>query len=196
MSVRLIRSTRCSKSVSVTLKEWGGWSPGTTNPVDGSQFAGLRFYIHGGGVGGQKLVVMLSKDYGSSWSTKVDISKYMDGGAVAANEWRKVEIPLSALGATNMNINRIAIHDLSGKDQATFYVDSLELFRPAEAPPVPAEPTATPVPEPQPPTATSVPEAPRRSLPPFPRNLLLLLKSRPPQPQRRPLFRSRPRPLP
>jgi hypothetical protein len=160
-----------SKSVAITVQRWGAWSPGTSSPVDASKYSGLRFYIHGGGAGGQQLVVMVSQDWGSTWLSKVNVSQYIAGGAVAANEWRAVEIPLTALGAQNAKINRFAIHDLSGGPQPTFYVDNVEFVSgssaapaPTEVAPQPVEPTPTPVPtapEPTPtPTPTPAPSVP------------------------------------
>ena len=85
----------------------------------------LEFYIHGGTAGGQNLVVYVEDTSGASLPM-VPLDSYVAGGSVAAGAWRKVSIPLSALGVTTAAITEVAIHDDAGGAQPTFYVDQLE----------------------------------------------------------------------
>jgi len=87
--------------------------------------ARLEFYIHGGTSGGQDLVVYVEDASGAS-HPQVAVGSYTAGGSVAAGTWRKVSIPLSALGVTYHAITEVAIMEDSGGAQPTFYVDGLQ----------------------------------------------------------------------
>ncbi|MBI4317739.1 MAG: hypothetical protein HY675_04555, partial [Chloroflexi bacterium] len=86
------------------------------------------------------------------WGPKVSINSYMAGGSVAANQWRLVDVPLSALGAQNTTITRLMLQDISGVAQPTVYIDDVEFYggntatptaTPVSSTPVPTQPAAT-----------------------------------------------------
>jgi len=113
-----------SKSLSITMGTWGGvslqrnsWEPA----IDTSAFRTLSFWIHGGTTGGQK--IGLGPIRGGTWGP----------GSIAvpaplANEWMKVEIPLSSLGVDgSADITGFFFQDWSGGNQPTFYLDDILL---------------------------------------------------------------------
>jgi chitinase len=85
----------------------------------------LEFYIHGGTAGGQQLVVYV-EDASGATLPQLDLDSYVVGGSVAAGAWRKVSIPLSALGVTTHAITEVAVMDDTGGAQPVFYVDQVE----------------------------------------------------------------------
>ena len=86
-----------------------------------SPYASLSFWINGGSAGGQQLQV---------WG-------YLDGtnqvayplGALQANTWQQITIPLSSLGVANKaNFSGFNIQgNDDGAAQPTFYVDDIQL---------------------------------------------------------------------
>jgi chitinase len=114
-----------TRSIGVTITAaWGalylhhaGMSPGGLSR--------LEFYIHGGTAGGQQLRVYVEDTSGAT-RPQVPVNTYVSGGSVAAGAWRKVSIPLSALGVTSYAITEVAVIDDAGGAQPTFYVDQME----------------------------------------------------------------------
>lgn len=88
-------------------------------------FTRLEFWIHGGSSGGQNLVVYV-EDAGGASLPHASVNAYVAGGSVVAGAWRKVSIPLSALGVSSYAIEQVAIHDETGGVAPTFYVDDIQ----------------------------------------------------------------------
>jgi hypothetical protein len=112
-----------SHSIAVTYTAgWQGLSlyyPGLVT----TGFTHLRFFIHGGGAGGQVLRVyaIRASDSAGSHGPEVAVSP------PAANSWTEVQIPLTDLGAANTTIVRLVWLDYSGGAQPTFYIDDISL---------------------------------------------------------------------
>ncbi|HEX5723856.1 MAG TPA: glycosyl hydrolase family 18 protein [Longimicrobiaceae bacterium] len=100
---------------------WGGMYLRHASGINPSGLTKLEFYVHGGTAGGQDLRVHLG-DTGA-WLTKVKVDDYVEGGGVAANTWRKVSIPLSAVGVTTLPIIKLVVQDGDGVPQPTFHID-------------------------------------------------------------------------
>jgi hypothetical protein len=110
-----------SGSASVAVTYTGGWQglylayPGgfETGP-----FTRLRFYLHGGGSGGQQiqLYAVLAD---SSNGPAVNLT------APTVNSWSEVQVSLTDLGAANQPITGLVWQDTSGHSQPTFYLDDL-----------------------------------------------------------------------
>jgi GH18 family chitinase len=114
-----------SKSIAVTYTAaWGGLYLHGNTGVSPSGLSKLEFYVHGGTAGGQQLALYLG-DTGGSLPI-VPLDSYVTGGSVAAGAWRKVSIPLSALGVTSNAITDLVIQDDAGGAQPTFYVDQIQ----------------------------------------------------------------------
>jgi chitinase len=115
-----------TKSIAATYTAaWGGvYLRHEAGGISTSGLTKLEFYVHGGTAGGQDLDVQLG-DTGA-WRTKVQMSGYVEGGSVAAGAWRKVSIPLAALGISGTYpVHKVVIQDGMGGTQPTFYVDQV-----------------------------------------------------------------------
>lgn len=114
-----------SRSIAATYTQaWGGLYMHHGTGVSPSGNTRLEFYVHGGTAGGQNLIVQLGDTGG--WRTMVPVNSHIAGGSVAAGTWRKVSMPLSALGITTLAITDLVIQDNSGGAQPTFYVDQIQ----------------------------------------------------------------------
>ncbi len=91
-------------------------------------FPRLRFYLHGGASGGQQYSIALQ--LGATLVANQSLNSYIQGGAIAANEWRLVDVlfaqaPLSFSG----DFDRISVQSqASGNAQAVVYLDEVTLL--------------------------------------------------------------------
>jgi len=94
-----------------------------TSGFDTTPYQSLVFDIHGGSTGGQSIY---AKFYDENYEVieAVLITPYVEGGAVVANTWRNVKIPLSVLGATNRVIKGVQFESSSA---TTITVDNVAL---------------------------------------------------------------------
>jgi hypothetical protein len=114
-----------TKSIAATYTAaWGGLYLHHGTGVSLAGNAKLEFYVHGGTAGGQNLIVQLGDTGG--WRTMVPVNGYIAGGSVAAGTWRKVSIPLTALGATTNALTDLTISDNTGGAQPTVYIDQIQ----------------------------------------------------------------------
>ncbi|HUK12686.1 MAG TPA: glycoside hydrolase family 44 protein [Thermoanaerobaculaceae bacterium] len=122
-------------SLAVTFTAaWGGLYLHSGSNLDGNAYTTLRFFVHGGAAGGQKLWVVLYDGSGNAGP----------GVAVSpvAGTWTEVDVPIASLGSPAA-ISGIVWQDTSGGAQPTFYLDDVTLVA-ATGPP----PTPTPTPPP------------------------------------------------
>jgi hypothetical protein len=97
-----------------------------------SPYSSLTFWINGGATNGRNINVQALLN--DTAQAGVPLNSYISGGSVAANAWRQVTIPLSALGAASAaNMTGFWLQDGSGGAQPAFYVDDISLT--AAAPP-------------------------------------------------------------
>lgn len=114
-----------SKSVAATYTAaWGGIYLRHGSGVGTSGLTRLEFYVHGGTGGGQDLRVKVG-DVGGWYAPTAKAADHIAEGSIAAGAWRKVSIPLSALGVTTNPVARIQIQDGAGTTQPTFYLDHI-----------------------------------------------------------------------
>ncbi|MGI8419237.1 MAG: tyrosinase family protein [Candidatus Levyibacteriota bacterium] len=114
----------------------------------------------------QRYEIYADSTYGQPLRAPVSLANY--GGQPIATGWTTYDIPLSDLGANNVNLKDIVFHDATGTNQPILYIDELQLRTPnatttptngATATPTPTvRPTATPTPTTVP-TATPTPIA-------------------------------------
>jgi hypothetical protein len=141
-----------ARSVSVGFNS--GWS-GFFLHHDGLSTTGrkyLQFWIHGGTSGRQSISVYAEDSTGRA-PVPVPLTRYIAGGAVAANAWRFVSVPLAALRLGSSTLTGLTWQDATGGSQPQFFLDSVRLVGDGTAP------TPTPVPTPAP-TATPLPTPP------------------------------------
>jgi len=98
----------------------GGWSAfelRSQKAVDVSKLSALRFFVHGGAFGGQRIEVRCGLDSGRYVSRTV---------LPVAGEWSEVTIPLADLGPRR-RIDYILWFSLMADPQQRFYVDEVAL---------------------------------------------------------------------
>jgi hypothetical protein len=122
-----------SHSVAATyLKAWAGLYLHADPAVNLAGYDTLRFYIHGGSAGGQRLRVVANGSDGQTFAV-----------TAPANAWTPIDVPLAALG------NPAALIDLFWQDttdgpQATFYLDDIQLINSGLPIPTPVPPGVGP----------------------------------------------------
>ncbi|MEZ4714201.1 MAG: glycoside hydrolase family 44 protein [Caldilineaceae bacterium] len=128
-----------TSAISVTYNlAWATLYLTTARQVSGNDYTVLRFWIHGGSTGGQKISVKLHEPNGTFNSNAAYI-------AVAPNQWTQVDIPLADLGNVPI-IDGIAWQENGQGPQPTFYIDEI-MFLDIELPPTPTPiPSPTPIP--------------------------------------------------
>ncbi|MBE7550045.1 MAG: fibronectin type III domain-containing protein [Anaerolineales bacterium] len=112
-----------TKSIAVTYT--GGWQGLYLHHAGLSTlgFTRLRFFAHGGSVGGQQFLVYAERASDSgSHGPEVQVAP------LAANTWTEIQIPLANLGAANTDLTGLVWQDRSGGAQPTFYVDDIALI--------------------------------------------------------------------
>lgn len=116
------------KSVSVILHAaWAGLYLHAQAPLAAGDQGALRFFIHGGPVGGQHLRLIVD----GAGQHAVEVNP-------VANTWTEMVIPLTALGNPS-EIGEIYWQDASGAPQPVFYLDDVSLTAASPPPePVPA----------------------------------------------------------
>lgn len=124
-----------ARSISVSYAgNWDGlWMVNPSGGIPTSGYTAIRFAIHGGSTGGQQIQVKAGSS--TNFPTNVvDLNTYLPGGPVA-NQWRVVEIPLSAFNLQNSTFANLAFQSSIGSAQPTFYLDDIRLVA-GSAPPV------------------------------------------------------------
>lgn len=108
-------------SISAAYGAWEGiylHHPG----ISTAGFTKLSFFVHGGGAGGQKLNLFVTRASDSGGhGPEVAITP------PAANAWTQVQVPLADLGAANTTITGITWQDATGGSQPTLYLDDIAL---------------------------------------------------------------------
>lgn len=112
-----------SNSIAVTYDGWEGLYLHHAG-VSAAGFTRLRFYLHGGSTGGQKLQLYV---------TMTGAAGEVQGPTVAlpspdANRWSEVQLALSDLGAAGAVITGIVWQAASPSTQPTLYVDEIALI--------------------------------------------------------------------
>lgn len=101
---------------------WGGVYL-HADSVDISAYDTLRFWLHGGSAGGQRISVSLN--FGSTREV-----------IATAGTWQKIEIPLSDLGSPT-TITDLVWQDGTGGAQPTFYLDDIAFVSTGAPTPIP-----------------------------------------------------------
>lgn len=93
-------------------------------------YQALNFWIHGGAGGGQRLRITFVLD--GFPLAYYDVGNGQPGGAIAANTWRQVNIPLSAAGLTHTGFDGVMIQDFSGATpgslQGELFIDDISFI--------------------------------------------------------------------
>lgn len=103
--------------------------PHETVNFNTADYSGVRFYVHGGATGGQQLRFQVFNDLGGAPLANVELDTYISGGAIAANEWRLVEVrfasaPLAFAGM----FDRFDLQSDAPGAQPVLYLDDVALI--------------------------------------------------------------------
>ncbi len=116
---------------------WGGLYLHVEPALGGAAFRSLRFWINGGGAGGQRLRVLLAGD-GGGFGPAADVT-------ASAGQWSEIDVPVATLGGPGA-ITGVVWQDTTGGAQPAFYLDDVRLVA-WDVPPTPTPaPTAAPGP--------------------------------------------------
>ncbi len=96
------------------------------SPINVSGFGFFQFWVNGGSVGGQQLMVGMS-DQAYNFTNEVLINDYIQGGFIQLNEWRPVRIPLAAMQSADNLIGGVIIRDATNALQPTVFLADLRL---------------------------------------------------------------------
>lgn len=105
---------------------WAGFYLHTT-PFSTAGKSSFVFSLNGGTQGGgQKLQLIMYDENGAAYATK-SLDGYLPGGAVPANTWVEVTIPLGDINSVNKRISGIVIQGSNGATQTPFYIDNIKI---------------------------------------------------------------------
>jgi hypothetical protein len=113
---------------------WAGLYLRSSTAIDATSYDTVRFWIHGGVGGGQKIKLQLRDGAGNS-GPSVAIG-------LTAGQWTQVDVPLSSLGSPAL-IKGLVWQEVSNSSQPdlrTFYLDQISFVRTAGPPPPPPAP--------------------------------------------------------
>ncbi|MBI4320709.1 MAG: hypothetical protein HY675_19635 [Chloroflexi bacterium] len=115
---------------------WGAfslWRQSQAGELDIAAYTNFRFHIRGGAAPekAKKFGVSLNGSAGP----RIDIMPYLEGGSVSSDQWRLVDVPLSAFRVSDGRVARVIIQDTSGVTQPPTYFDDIEFYNNGAAPP-------------------------------------------------------------
>ncbi len=114
---------------------WGGLSL-RHEAIPANDYDTLRFSVHGGGVGGQAIMVLVQLSDGGGEQDPVMLNDYLPPGGVPANAWADVAIPLADLmPPATVSFARITWQNNNGGAYNAFYLDDIRLTAPDPPPP-------------------------------------------------------------
>lgn len=109
-----------SGSYSISVTYTGGWQ-GLQLYYPGFATAGydrLTMWVHGGSAGGQQIRLYVTYPNGQ-------IGPDYDLPVPTANQWNRIDVPLSALNAAGTTISQLVWQEATGHAQPTFYLDDI-----------------------------------------------------------------------
>ncbi len=114
-----------SHSIGITLDAWGALSLHSAS-IDTTGLTYLRFFLHGGAAGNQKLNLWLDLDVNGQHQTGPNYAVPLP----PANAWEEVMVPLAQLNPANATITRINWQSAANATQPRFYIDDIILMTP------------------------------------------------------------------
>jgi hypothetical protein len=111
-----------TNAIAVTIKRrWGALYLHAKTPVDLTPYDQIRFWVHGGSTGNQKLELVVNGQTPFAFTAP-------------ASGWKLVSVPLSAFGHPT-SLTDLYWSDASGGAQPTFYIDDIYLIQRPATPP-------------------------------------------------------------
>lgn len=103
--------------------------PNEARDFSASQYLGVRFFVHGGAAGGQQLRFQIYDGLGGAPVANVELDTFIANGAIAANEWRQVEVRFAdALLAFAGSFDRFDLQSDDPDTQPTLFLDDITLI--------------------------------------------------------------------
>jgi len=116
-----------SVSIKFDPSGWDGVWLSHDGKFDVEQYYGLRFWIHGGSTGGQKLLVHAYD--GDAGIGAVDLNDYLPADGLPAGQWTEVTVSMADLGLSYGRFDGIIFQAATDRDQGTVYIDDVTLLR-------------------------------------------------------------------
>lgn len=118
-------------------EDWSGLS--IHGVYDQNAYGAIELWVHGGGAGEQDLRVAMTLDDGTLVGAWAELNPFVEQGAIAAGDWRKVTVPFDApaLGIGGNPFTRVTLMGVV-ESQAAIYFDDVRLV-PAGAGPPPGD---------------------------------------------------------
>ena len=116
-------------AIKVSLKNWGALSLHHRG-IDTSPYRWLEFYLNVGDNTQRQLAVYFNDESDTEMSPKIELVNplLIEGGKLLPNQWQRIRIPLTDMGASQTTIVRVNIKDNTGSGQKDFYVDGIRLI--------------------------------------------------------------------
>lgn len=92
---------------------WGGFYLHVTPALSTAGYTHLRFFIHGGVLGGQRISLSTNQDTAHSYAV-----------TAAPNIWQQIDVPLTSLNSP-ATISALVWQDATGGAQATYFLDDI-----------------------------------------------------------------------
>lgn len=125
-----------SAAISFEPDGWAGLYLHRDAGIDVAAYGALELWVRGAGSGGQKLTVALLS--GGSVAGSAALETFVAGGSIPGGSWAKATVPFGSLGVTSGYLDGVWLQDASGVNQATLYVDDVQLLAQTTQPPPPA----------------------------------------------------------
>ncbi len=114
-------------SIRADLYAWSAVRFQHLQGLDATAYTHLEFWVHGGNTGGQ--IFHLMAQVNGVDRAPVPITNFIT--QVPANQWARVEVPLTALGISpGQTLNALYFIERRGQTVPTFYLDDIHLIRP------------------------------------------------------------------
>lgn len=117
---------------------WDGVWLSHDGKFDIEQYYGIRFWIHGGETGGQKLYVHAYD--GGAGIGGVNLNDVLPAGGIPAGQWTEVTLSMASLGLDTGDFDGLIFQAGTDQEQAAVYIDDVSLLRNLHAGELP-EPT-------------------------------------------------------
>jgi hypothetical protein len=116
-----------AKSISFTGRDFNAVAfAHPTVDYTAAAYPTVHFWVHGGAAGGQQLRIYL--ELNNFVVAQAELDSFITGGAIAANEWREVTVPINGgvLGYSG-SYDRVDIQSDVAGTQAILYIDQVTL---------------------------------------------------------------------
>lgn len=115
---------RSSQSMAVDYNGFSGlYLARSAGAITTSGYDAVRFYIHGGSAGGQRLKLIAQTSVGDNISDNASVEV-----TATANTWRELKIPLADLGAADSTLFALVWQGVTTGSQPTLYIDDVALI--------------------------------------------------------------------